>query len=171
MEELHTFTANKRGKDMQGQLAEMIARVAQPGYITWIGLRAIRRDGLRAVTQAEITPDGLEGDHSRAGKRAVTLVQAEHLSAIGSYLGRGPVTPFEMRRNLVVCGLNLASLKGREVRVGSAVLEIAGICAPCSRMEEAFGPGGYAAVRGHGGWCAQVVRPGSVRIGASVAPR
>jgi MOSC domain-containing protein YiiM len=36
-------------------------------------------------------------------------------------------------------------------------------------MEEALGSGGYNAVRGHGGWYAQVVRPGRVAVGDAVA--
>jgi MOSC domain-containing protein YiiM len=54
--------------------------------------------------------------------------------------------------------------------VGGAVLRITGICAPCSRMEEVLGFGGYTAVRGHGGRCAEVVTPGRVAIGDAVAP-
>ncbi|MEL7258855.1 MAG: sulfurase, partial [Pseudomonadota bacterium] len=34
--------------------------------------------------------------------------------------------------------------------------------------EAALGPGGYNAMRGHGGWCAQVVSPGQVSVGDSV---
>ena len=78
--------------------------------------------------------------------------------------------PEILRRNLVVSGINLAALKGREVQVGEAVLRYTVICAPCSRMEEALGKGGYSAVRGHGGWCAEVVQPGQVRLGDVVQP-
>lgn len=113
---------------------------------------------------------GLFGDRSRAGKRAVTLIQQEHLAAIGSYLGREAVAPEVLRRNLVVSGINLAALKGREVQVGEAILRFTVICAPCSRMEEALGKGGYSAVRGHGGWCAEVVQPGQVKLGDPVQP-
>ncbi|WP_306133297.1 MOSC domain-containing protein [Roseivivax marinus] len=152
------------------ELAEMIARTAQPGRVTWIGLRSERRAPLQAVEVARIETDGLSGDHGRAGKRAVTLVQNEHCAAIGAYLGRAPVAPEDLRRNLVIAGINLASLKGRAVRVGGAVLRITVVCAPCSRMEETFGPGGYAAVRGHGGWCAEVLEPGRVALGDPVFP-
>ncbi|MEW2918001.1 MOSC domain-containing protein [Ruegeria sp. ANG10] len=117
-----------------------------------------------------ITVDGLEGDRSRAGKRAVTLIQLEHLAAIGSYLGQRPIAPDILRRNLVVSGINLAALKGREVQVGEAILRFTVICAPCSRMEESLGKGGYSAVRGHGGWCAEVIKPGRVRLGDLVQP-
>ncbi|WP_424832463.1 MOSC domain-containing protein [Ruegeria sp.] len=152
------------------ELAQLIAGWAQPGRIEWIGLRPERRASMIPAATAMITPDGVDGDRSREGKRAVTLIQQEHLSAIGSYLGQGPVSPEILRRNLVVSGINLAALKGREVQMGEAVLRFTVICAPCSRMEEALGKGGYSAVRGHGGWCAEVVRPGRVRLGDVVQP-
>jgi len=152
------------------ELHAMMARHAQPGRVEWIGVRSQRRADLVPLETAQVTVSGLEGDHGRAGKRAVTLVQAEHLAAIGAYLGRSPVWPGQLRRNIVVAGLNLAALKDRRIAVGGAVLHLSTICAPCSRMEEEFGHGGYAAVRGHGGWCASVVEPGLVRVGDAVRP-
>lgn len=151
-------------------LKDLIAGWSQPGHIEWIGLRSERRSEMVVVNEVVISNDGLDGDRSRAGKRAVTLIQQEHLAAIGSYLGRGAVSPDILRRNLVVSGINLAALKGREVQVGEAVLRITIICAPCSRMEEALGTGGYSAVRGHGGWCAEVLRPGRGKLGDEVRP-
>lgn len=118
----------------------------------------------------EVHEDGLDGDHARAGKRAVTLLQAEHLPVIAALCGQDIVDPALLRRNLVISGLNLAGLRGRTVRVGAVLLEVTGICAPCSRMEEALGYGGYAAMRGHGGWCARVLEPGRIRLGDPVGP-
>lgn len=151
-------------------LHDMIRRWAKPGAVTWIGMRPARGAAIETRDRAEITNAGLDGDRARPGKRAVTLVQAEHLAAIASFLGRDAIDPAHLRRNLAVSGLNLAGLKGREVQVGNAVLRITTICAPCSLMERFFGPGGYAAVRGHGGWCAEVLTPGAVRIGDAVVP-
>lgn len=151
-------------------LAELIAGWAQPGRIDWMGARPVRRASMVVRETAVIALDGLDGDRSRTGKRAVTLIQQEHLAAIGSYLGQGSVAPEILRRNLVVSGINLAALKGREVWVGEVILHLTVICAPCSRMEEALGKGGYSAVRGHGGWCAEVVRPGRIKLGDAVQP-
>jgi MOSC domain-containing protein YiiM len=155
---------------MEGRLREMMARHAQGGRVTWIGARPDRRAGMVALDGAGIGPDGLAGDHGRAGRRAVTLMQAEHLEAVGAFLGRGPVAPDLLRRNVVVAGLNLAALNGWTLAAGGAVLRITGVCAPCSRMEEALGPGGYNAMRGHGGWCAEVVTPGRITLADAVTP-
>lgn len=151
-------------------LKDLVARTARPGALVWIGLRPARREAMVSIGAAEIAESGLVGDHGRPGKRAVTLMQAEHLVAIGSYLGKEAVLPEDLRRNLVVSGLNLLGLRGRRVQIGTAAIEIAGPCAPCSRMEETFGHGGYAAVRGHGGMTAQVVTSGQIALGDAVVP-
>lgn len=151
-------------------LATLIARHAQDGRLDWIGLRAARLAPPEPVEVADVGETGLDGDHGRAGKRAVTLIQAEHLPVIGAMLGHGAPAPGTLRRNLVVSGLNLGALRGRQIAIGGVVLELTTVCAPCSRMEAALGPGGYTAMRGHGGWCAQVIRPGRITLGDSVRP-
>lgn len=153
---------------MADSLKELINTIANPGRLDWIGLRPARREAMQVVEQVEVTEDGLVGDHGRPGKRAVTLIQQEHLAVIGAFLGHPPVDPALLRRNLVVSGINLLALKGRTVQIGTATLHITGPCAPCSRMEEAFGNGGYSAVRGHGGMTASVIEPGIIRVGDQV---
>lgn len=151
-------------------MQEMMARVAQPGRVTWIGVRPARRAAVVQVDRAVLRARGIEGDHGGSDKRALTLVQAEHLAVIGAFLGQGPVAPEALRRNLVVAGINLVALRRRVLQIGAAQVEVTGPCAPCSRMEEAFGHGGYAAVRGHGGMTARIVVPGPVAVNDAVAP-
>ena len=152
-------------------LADLTARHAKPGHVTWIGVRPARRAPPEAVEAAAIRLEGLEGDRrARPGKRALTLIQAEHLPVIAALAGLDHVDPAMLRRNVAVGGLNLAGLKGRFFRLGTAILRGTGPCAPCARMEEALGHGGYAAMRGHGGLCAEVVEPGTVRRGDTVMP-
>ena len=153
-------------------MARLLNALPQTGTVVWIGVRPARRaelmpvDAVRAVTER-----GLEGDHYQGkltGKRQVTLINAEHLVAIASMLGRPEVSPLLLRRNIVVKGINLLALKDKTFRIGEAVLETTGECHPCSRMEENLGPGGYNAVRGHGGITAQVVEAGVIRVGDRV---
>ncbi len=151
-------------------LKAMMDRYAQAGRVAWIGLRPERRVGVVAVGAAEVTAAGIEGDHGRAGPRAVTLIEGEHLPVIGAFLGRGAVDPALLRRNIVVEGINLGALKDRPLAIGTARLRILGACHPCSRMEEALGPGGYSAMRGHSGWYAEVLSPGRIALGDAVSP-
>jgi len=101
--------------------------------------------------------------------RQVTLIQHEHLAVIAQLARVAQVDPVGLRRNLVVSGINLLALKNARLQVGGALLELVGPCQPCSRMEEAIGAGGYAAMRGHGGMTARVVGGGPLRVGDRVA--
>ena len=151
-------------------MAELLAQFPRPGRIDWIGVRPERRAKLVALEEAQITENGLAGDHrTKPGKRAVTLIQAEHLSAIAAMVEQELIDPSQLRRNIVVSGINLLALKDRKFEIGNAILQGTGICAPCSRMEEEFGQGGYNAVRGHGGITAQVLTPGSIELGDHIS--
>lgn len=151
-------------------MAELTGRHAADGRIEWIGLRPDRRAPLTAVSSAELALSGLTGDHSRAGARALTLIQAEHLPVIGALSGHPDLRAEFLRRNIVIAGINLGALRGRRLRLGRALIELTVPCAPCSRMEEVLGHGGYNAMRGHGGWCARVIEPGPLRLGERAAP-
>lgn len=147
---------------------ELLTTDAQPGRVVWIGLRPAKRAPIEITRRAMLGETGIEGDRGRAGKRAVTLFQWEHLSVLAALLGRDAIEPELLRRNIHVAGLNLSSLRGAQVHIGDALIEITGPCAPCSRMQQALGPGGYNALRGHGGWCARIERTGAVNLGDSV---
>lgn len=105
----------------------------------------------------------------------MTLIQFEHLAVIGALMGRPadqPMRPEDLRRNLVISGINLFSLKGRRFRIGQAILETTGWCQPCARLQNNLGPGTFQAVRGHGGITARVLQSGIIRLddGVSVEP-
>lgn len=150
-------------------IEQLISHFAHDGRVEWIGVRPERRAPLASLAQVRVLETGLEGDHrNKAGARAVTLIQHEHLPAIAALCGGEQIDPALLRRNIVVSRINLSALKQREFQLGSAVLKGIGPCAPCSRMEEALGEGGYNAMRGHGGLCAAVIEEGVVQIGDTV---
>ncbi|MCX7032813.1 MAG: MOSC domain-containing protein [Arenimonas sp.] len=149
-------------------LGALMATLPRAGQVQWIGLRPARDVPMVEVRQAQvIAGKGLVGDRygSGSGKRGITLIQAEHLPAIAALGGLAEVPAALLRRNVVVSGIPLVALKGRRFRIGQAVFEGTQPCDPCSRMEAALGPGGYNAMRGHGGLCARVLSDGVIAVG------
>lgn len=167
-------------------LRELAGRFPRAGRLDAIWLRPARRTPALSVPSVQAWPgQGLEGDRaSRAaprtgnpmgGKRQVTLIQAEHLPLIAAWTAAPALDARDLRRNLVVSGLNLLAARSLFkdqalcLRIGTEVaLEITGPCEPCSRMEELLGPGGYNAMRGHGGLTARVIAGGTLRVGDAV---
>ncbi|WP_256946936.1 MOSC domain-containing protein [Pseudomonas aeruginosa] len=95
--------------------------------------------------------------------RQVTLVQWEHIEALGTLLGR-PLLPNEMRRNIAVAGINLLSLKDRRFRLGGALLETTGWYQPCGRLEKHIDHRTLKSVREQGGITARVIGSGVIRL-------
>jgi MOSC domain-containing protein YiiM len=150
-------------------IADLLSTLPQIGRVEWIGLRPERHAPVIAARSVEALVDsGLRGDrYAGSGKRQVTLIQAEHLPVLEALLAK-PVQPAMLRRNLLIGGINLLALKGARFRVGGALLLGTGPCEPCSRMEETLGPGGYNAMRGHGGITARVLESGRINIGDAI---
>jgi MOSC domain-containing protein YiiM len=145
------------------------------------------RKGELAVHAAEsmaVPGLGLSGDRrstasvrhgETATRRELTLIQSEHLPTIARWVGCGEIDPLLLRRNLVISGLNLLTMRSpfRDVQlvwcIGDELqIEVTGPCDPCSRMEEVLGPGGYNTMRGHGGVTARILRSGRIRVGDTV---
>jgi len=152
-------------------LGQLMANLPRPGRVEWIGLRPKRDVPMQETDVAvAIAGAGLVGDRyaGGSGKRGITLIQAEHLPVIAALSGHASVPAALLRRNLVVSGLPLVALKGRRFRIGEVLLEGTDDCDPCSRMEAALGPGGYNAMRGHGGLCARILEGGRLCLGDPV---
>ncbi len=152
-------------------LKVLMNTIPQVGQVEGITIRPGRREDPVEIPEVLATDSGLEGDHfssKSSDKRQVTLIQREHLDAVGSILGIGVADHKLTRRNIAVSGINLLALKEQRFQIGEAILEGTGECHPCSRMEENFGPGGYNAMRGHGGLTARVIQPGLIKQGDEV---
>ena len=143
------------------------------GRVEWIGVSRGFRQSIEPQLEVTVAVGtGIDGDyHSRkrpCGKRQVTLIQSEHFDVIAAKTGKDSVSPELFRRNIVVRGIELASLIGRRFRIGEALLEGTGPCTPCSRMDENLGEGGRLAMKGLGGLTATVIEPGRIRRGDPV---
>lgn len=154
-------------------LARLMNGPMRPGAVTWIGLRPSRGAPMLSLEEIDlIAGQGIAGDRYKTrnnGGRQVTLIEAEGLAAIAAYMGEPAMAPERLRRNIVTRGINLLALKDKTFRVGGTLLAYSGECHPCSQMETLVGPGGYNAVRGHGGITARILEGGVVRIGDVVS--
>jgi MOSC domain-containing protein YiiM len=103
---------------------------------------------------------GLEGDRhaKRNSRRQVLLVEQEVLEEFG-------LAPGAIREQITVRGLDLSKLVfGARIRVGDALLEVAGPCHPCERMDEVK-PGLKQALVGRRGRFVRVIEAGSFAVG------
>lgn len=153
-------------------IKELFDTLPQEGIVSWMSIRPERQS--MPVEKESVFANashGLEGDHyggGANGKRQITLINEEHLHAVASFLGKEVLDPALLRRNIMVKGINLLALKDQQFRIGEALLEMTGLCQPCSRMEENLGEGGYNAMRGHGGITARIIKSGLIKVGDKV---
>ncbi len=92
-------------------------------------------------------------------EEALTAVRAEH----GLDLGDG-----RSRRNLVTAGIELESLKDRTFRIGTAVFRGVRPCAPCGYLEHITEAGVFDALKGRGGFRADVLEEGILHVGDAI---
>ena len=71
----------------KNDMQEMMSRFPQSGTVEWIGVRPQPREDLEVLESVQACPEqGLVGDHfsgKPGDKRMVTLIQQEHISAVG----------------------------------------------------------------------------------------
>jgi len=122
------------------------------------------RAPLTNVGTAEALLDrGLDGDrHAKPGnRRSILFMEQETLAAQG-------LAPGDVREQVTVQGLDLSGLVfGSRLKIGSAVFEVAGACAPCQRMDE-LRAGLRQALEGRRGRVVRVVEAGRLSVGDPV---
>lgn len=157
----------------QTRLLDKLCQSLPEGRLEWIGLHSERRGAVQVVGSAWAAEgQGLEGDHrmtkTPGSARQVTIISREFIESICRHTGHSSIDPALLRRNLVISGVNMNLLRHQRLRVGEAVLETTALCHPCSRMNEALGPGGAAAMFGYGGLCARITQSGRMTVGDPV---
>jgi MOSC domain-containing protein YiiM len=120
---------------------------------------------------------GIEGDRffKQAGTysgvglgKEITLISEEALSAAERESGIEVSFP-ETRRNLLVRGVALNDLIGREFEIGGVLLRGVRECAPCKKLADRTGKPLLRMLAGRGGLMATVLRGGFIGVGAEVS--
>jgi MOSC domain-containing protein YiiM len=148
--------------------ADVLGRVASIWTSPADGAPMERRESVEAVE------GGLLGDRYLLGTGyyspfdvcQVTLVSAEALAEIRDETGID-LSDGRHRRNVVVSGANLRDLLDVTFRAGDAEFRGTRPRPPCAHVERVAGEEGVARALGdgRGGICADVVTPGTVRVG------
>lgn len=100
-------------------------------------------------------------------KGQLSLISLEAIEAMESDLGLKVADRREFRRNVVVSGIDLNGLVGKDFRIGAVELRGVEQCKPCPWMNESIGPGAHAALEDRGGLRCRILSSGTIRRGES----
>ena len=115
---------------------------------------------------------GIEGDRffdfKADYKGQVTFFSQEVYASLCEQLQIHDKSPAAFRRNIICSGVDLNTLIGQEFEVQGVAFRGREECRPCVWMEQAFGGGAEAAMRGRGGLRAEIIGDGGVlRVAAA----
>ena len=139
------------------------------GKLEAIWIKRVRRGKMDPVPHAElIAGKGIVGNANQGGRRQVTIIDRDVWAARTAEVGAS-LDPSARRANLMISGIDLLKSRGKTIRIGECILEIAGETKPCERMEEAA-PGLRAAMYPDwgGGAFAMIVKGGTIKVGDDV---
>jgi MOSC domain-containing protein YiiM len=124
---------------------------------------------MRAFESAEVEAGrGIVGDRYHGTKhRHVTMQSAESLGEATAAYG-AEVPPELTRRNLTVDTGLVPRDPGARITVGSVVLEVVRVAAPCKLLDDTVGRGAQEALRRRAGSVCRVLVGGTVRVGDEV---
>lgn len=121
---------------------------------------------------AALAGQGLEGDRYCRGQgtwshwpgdgRQLTLIEAAVVEQIERDFG---IPAPGLRRNLVVSGVLLNELVGRDFSIGQVRLRGVRLCDPCAYLEKITVPGVAAALAKRGGLRADILVGGQIQVG------
>jgi MOSC domain-containing protein YiiM len=133
---------------------------------------------MQRLPSARLLPGrGLEGDRYALGggtwaqypelEKQLTLIDAADVTALARETG-APLSPGDLRRNLVTAGIDLPSLVGGWFAVGESLLFGMKRCPPCTHLEALTGVRLIKAMVHRGGINAAVFVGGAIAEGDAV---
>jgi len=127
---------------------------------------------IREVESVEcVAGRGLRGDryfdHKENYKGQVTLFAQEVFDELCRALSLPEARPAALRRNLLVSGIDLNELIGRQFDLQGVRLEGTEECKPCYWMDEALGPGAHEWLKGRGGLRCRILSDGWLRANSA----
>ena len=155
---------------LRGRVASLHLHPAEPGTPP------------QAVDVVElVAARGIQGDTRYFGRlsrltgqpthRQVSLIEREQIAEHATTLGLPSIPPGAVRSNIETTGINLISLLGREVEIGSAVLLLHSPRDPCAKMDAICQGLRALMMDSRQGVLAEVIRSGTIRVGDPIRVR
>ena len=148
------------------------------GTVEFIYIASTAAAPARTVNEAHAIPGvGLEGDRYalRVGTfwkplpdRELTLIEAEAIEALKREYDI-QLSPGAARRNLVTRGVALNHLVGRDFQIGDVKVRGIRLCEPCEHLQRLTGREVIKGLAHRGGLRAQILTPGTIRVGDRVS--
>ena len=156
---------------------------ALPGRVASLHLHPTEPGApLQTIDAVElVAARGIQGDTRYFGRlscltgqpthRQVSLIEREQIAEHAATLGLPAIPSGAVRSNIETTGINLISLLGREVEIGSAVLLLHSPRDPCAKMDAICQGLRALMMDSRQGVLAEVVRSGTIRVGDTIHPR
>ncbi len=93
----------------------------------------------------------------------ITLVEAEIIDSMSRELGYD-IPAGSSRRQIMVKGIALNELIGRNLRMGQILIRVEDKCNPCKNMEKKIGPGARNAMNDRGGIRCRIIEGGDLHV-------
>ena len=128
--------------------------------------------GVEAVESVEcVAGMGLRGDryygHAENFKGQISLISREVIRELQSELDLTSICDASFRRNVVISGVDLNELIGKQFSIGEVEFYATEECRPCYWMDQAIGDGAFDALKGRGGLRCRVLSSGELHVGVA----
>jgi MOSC domain-containing protein YiiM len=98
-------------------------------------------------------------------KGQITFFSFEVFERLAAHFDLANKSPGDLRRNVVVSGINLNDLIGEEFFIQGVRLRGTAHCRPCYWLDQAVAPGAEEFLEGNGGLRAQILSDGAMVVG------
>ncbi len=97
----------------------------------------------------------------------ITLIEEETINTMSRELGY-EIPAGSSRRQILVKGIKLNELIGRNLRIGQILVRVEDKCNPCKKMEKNIGPGAKNAMDDKGGIRCRIIEGGTLHVGDKI---
>ena len=124
---------------------------------------------MHAVDHVEVEAGkGIVGDRYHGTRHRHVTVQSQDDLDIATRAHGAEVRADLTRRNVTISDGQVPRDPGTRLRIGSVLLEVVRVAAPCKLLDDTIGRGAQEALRRRGGSVCRVLEGGTVRVGDAV---